>query len=96
MHKHAKVSPPFPSTAAWCLLLHVLQVYEPGKGLSFHFDKDEAKLVSSGEMHHPILSSVLYLTGTSADGGSREGERKCTVSGQPPCQAIAEEGGCGE
>jgi hypothetical protein len=51
-----------------------MQVYEPGKGLSFHFDKDEAKLVSSGEMHHPILSSVLYLTGTAEAGGCREGK----------------------
>lgn len=39
------------------------QVYEPGKGLDFHFDKDETLMKEQSEMRHPYLSSVLYLTG---------------------------------
>ncbi len=40
----------------WC------QVYNtPGKGLSFHWDKDEHVMASDGAMVHPALSSVLYL-----------------------------------
>ena len=35
-------------------------------GLGFHFDKDEAALVDEGAMRHPILSSVLYLSGSAA------------------------------
>jgi hypothetical protein len=44
----------------WC------QLYRPGAGLAFHFDKDEARLVRDGAMRHPLLSSVLYLTGGPA------------------------------
>jgi hypothetical protein len=40
-----------------------VQLYRPGAGLAFHFDKDEARLVRDGVMRHPLLSSVLYLTG---------------------------------
>ena len=44
----------------------VVQVYQPGKGLAFHFDKDEHALKESSEMVQPILSSVLYLTGDAS------------------------------
>jgi hypothetical protein len=44
-----------------------VQVYEGGRGLAFHFDKDEHAMESSGVMVNPILSSVLFLT--SADNG---------------------------
>ena len=37
------------------------QVYKPGKGLSFHFDKDEEVMKTTGAMQHPTWSSVLYL-----------------------------------
>ena len=40
------------------------QDYERGKGLAFHFDKDEALFKEHGRMEHPLLSSVLYLTGS--------------------------------
>ena len=46
----------------------IVQVYQPGKGLAFHFDKDEHAMKERSEMVQPILSSVLYLTGdTSTD-----------------------------
>jgi len=38
-------------------------VYEPGKGLAFHFDKDEHAMKEKHQMIQPVLSSVLYLTG---------------------------------
>lgn len=41
----------------------VVQVYEPGKGLAFHFDKDEHAMKEKNQMLQPVLSSVLYLTG---------------------------------
>ncbi|BDA41198.1 hypothetical protein COCOBI_01-8530 [Coccomyxa sp. Obi] len=40
-----------------------VQVYEQGKGLAFHFDKDEHLFKQEQRMHHPLLSSILYLTG---------------------------------
>lgn len=42
----------------WC------QVYKPGAGLAFHFDKDEAAIVDQGRMINPIFSSIIYLTGS--------------------------------
>ena len=44
---------------------NMLQVYEPGKGLAFHFDKDERVMKARHQMLQPVLSSVLYLTGHS-------------------------------
>lgn len=41
----------------------IAQVYRPGAGLAFHFDKDESQYKQTGCMRHPALSSVLYLTG---------------------------------
>lgn len=43
------------------------QVYEPGKGLAFHFDKDEHAMKEKHQMIQPVLSSVLYLTGDCTD-----------------------------
>ncbi|KAL0025106.1 hypothetical protein WJX79_010787 [Trebouxia sp. C0005] len=43
-----------------------VQVYEPGKGLAFHFDKDEHAMKEKHQMIQPVLSSVLYLTGDFA------------------------------
>lgn len=43
-----------------------MQVYQPGKGLAFHFDKDEHAMKERSEMVQPILSSVLYLTGDAS------------------------------
>jgi len=42
-------------------------VYEGGKGLDFHFDKDESLYKTEQKMRHPEFSSVLYLTGTDED-----------------------------
>ena len=39
----------------WC------QIYQPSRGLPFHFDKDEELMKATGEMRHPITSCVLYL-----------------------------------
>ena len=47
----------------WCVLC---QIYEHGRGLAFHFDKDEHLLTSEREMVHPIVNSIVYLTGDSA------------------------------
>ncbi|QDZ18822.1 hypothetical protein A3770_02p13400 [Chloropicon primus] len=38
------------------------QVYTGGRGLEFHFDKDESKVETKGIFQFPILSSVIYLT----------------------------------
>ena len=43
----------------------IVQVYKPGKGLAFHFDKDEHAMKEKQQMIQPVLSSVLYLTGDS-------------------------------
>ena len=42
------------------------QIYEHGRGLAFHFDKDEHLLKEEGTMVHPIVNSIIYLTGDSA------------------------------
>ena len=47
------------------------QIYEHGRGLAFHFDKDEHLLKEEGTMVHPIINSIIYLTGDSAK--SRQG-----------------------
>jgi len=52
---------------------HKSKVYEPGKGLDFHFDKDEHLLVEEGVMSNPTWSSVLYLSGSAGAKAQREG-----------------------
>ena len=47
------------------------QIYEHGRGLAFHFDKDEHLLKEEGTMVHPIVNSIIYLTGDSTK--SRQG-----------------------
>ncbi|KAK9806368.1 hypothetical protein WJX72_011734 [[Myrmecia] bisecta] len=44
-----------------------VQVYQPGKGLAFHFDKDEHMMAEQHVMVHPITSCILYLAGGSED-----------------------------
>ncbi len=56
---------------------HYLQVYEPGKGLAFHFDKDEHAMKENHQMIQPVLSSVLYLTGDCTT--ERLGEQALTT-----------------
>ena len=41
----------------WC------QVYEHGRGLGFHFDKDEEIMKEEQRTETPLFSSVLFLTG---------------------------------
>lgn len=41
-----------------------MQVYDRGKGLAFHFDKDETLMAQQKIMRQPALSSILYLTGS--------------------------------
>ena len=50
------------------------QIYEHGRGLAFHFDKDEHLLKEEGTMMHPIVNSIIYLTGDSAK--SRQGTHR--------------------
>lgn len=52
-----------------CLSL-AMQVYKPGAGLGFHFDKDEHLLKATGQVQHPVCSSILYLTGNSSSSSS--------------------------
>jgi hypothetical protein len=63
-------------TGEWAGAEYWAQVYTGGRGLEFHFDKDEHAMKTRGEMRTPILSSVLYCTGTcsacaAADGGEK-------------------------
>lgn len=44
------------------------QVYRGGRGLEFHYDKDESKVKSQGVYEFPIFSCVIYLTDGSAGG----------------------------
>ena len=53
------------------------QIYEHGRGLAFHFDKDEHLLSSKGQMVHPMVNSIIYLTGDSAR--SRLGARNSAL-----------------
>ena len=39
-----------------------VQIYESGRGLSFHFDKDESKMAKENIVVNPLLSSVRYDT----------------------------------
>lgn len=39
-------------------------------GHNLHFDTDEATLNKTGQIHHPVLSSVLYLTGDPESAGA--------------------------
>lgn len=55
------------------------QIYEHGRGLAFHFDKDEHLLKEEGTMMHPIVNSIIYLTGDSAK--SRQGTHRSLKSG---------------
>ena len=41
-----------------------MQIYEKGRGLAFHFDKDEYLLKEQGQMVFPAVSSILFLSGS--------------------------------
>lgn len=58
--------------------VYLLQVYKPGKGLAFHFDKDEHAMKEKQQMIQPVLSSVLYLTGDST-------QERLGIPLLPPC-----------
>ena len=62
-----------------------VQIYEGGRGLGFHFDKDEHAMAQEGRMVNPILSSVLYLTGSRRD-SLRQARPLCSA---PPCRAAS-------
>jgi hypothetical protein len=73
-----------------------LQVYKPGVGLGFHFDKDEHLLKATGEMQHPIWSSILYLTGgsSSSSSGGGGGDSCGSKAGSSGCAGSIEQKGC--
>ncbi|KAI3427206.1 hypothetical protein D9Q98_007142 [Chlorella vulgaris] len=56
-----------PPPGSWQGVEYWCQVYEGGRGLGFHFDKDEQAMAADGRMVNPTLSSVLYLTGSQED-----------------------------
>ncbi len=74
------------------------QVYHGGRGLQFHFDKDEAKVKSKGIFSFPILSCVIYLTdgakqrqagGEKADAGAEaEAEAEAIIGAQSPTIVV--------
>ena len=68
----------------------LVQVYEQGKGLPFHFDKDEQLFKERQQMVHPVLSSVLYLTGAAA-ATKRMGEPACLVMHRVAARPCAAE-----
>lgn len=72
LHAHI-VGPSLPHD--WAGAEYWVQVYEGGRGLAFHFDKDEHAMKEEGRMVTPVLSSVLYLTG----GGPGESLQAPTV-----------------
>ena len=49
-----------------CFSSQHAQVYEPGKGLAFHFDKDEQLFLEQRKVVHPLLSTVVYLAGDTS------------------------------
>jgi hypothetical protein len=74
------------------------QVYEPGKGLGFHFDKDEHVMRSQGKMLNPLWSSVLYLTGSTepaaaAAADCSNGNGNSSSYGQTDCSCEGGEAG---
>lgn len=106
--RHHPQCPPAMTGAEWwvqvrcqrhtCPVVHPQhQAYRPGSGLAFHFDKDEAAFKDTGTMRHPVLSSVLYLTG-EADGCVQgptvvmrqrfDNDRRCTVPEDPDACCI--------
>ncbi len=63
-----------------------MQSYEGGRGLAFHFDKDEHAMKERQEMVTPIFSSVLYLTGDSAS--QRQSESRLSRRANAACLAA--------
>lgn len=74
---------PGPCKPAWAV-----QKYEQGKGLAFHFDKDEHALRTRGTMKHPQYSSVVYLTGDRAR-QRQGGPRRSCADEALACSATA-------
>ena len=60
---HDLISPLLPLD--WAGAEYWVQIYNGGRGLAFHFDKDEHIMSSEGRMVNPIFSSVFYLSHTS-------------------------------
>jgi hypothetical protein len=102
----ATFDPLFPTpllSCTWGVIgVSSLQVYKPGVGLGFHFDKDEHLLKATGEMQHPIWSSILYLTGGSSSsssgggggGGGGGGDSCGSKAGSSGCAGSIEQKGC--
>ena len=78
LHDHI-VGPTLPHD--WAGAEYWVQVYEGGRGLAFHFDKDEHAMKEEGRMVTPILSSVLYLTG-------HDGEINSDSDSDNPAEAL--------
>jgi hypothetical protein len=66
-----------------------LQKYERGKGLAFHFDKDEHAMRKTGSMQHPQLSSIVYLTGERTQPRQGKIYTSCNDSSQYSCPSSA-------
>ena len=79
--------------ATWQGCEYWSQVYHGGRGLEFHFDKDESRVKTKGEFHFPILSCVIYLTDDTeeevqGDGGGGGDGGKETQGGGNRGKAI--------
>ena len=48
--------------------VHSRPVGKASVGHQLHYDTDELALAQGGEVHHPLMSSVVYLTGSSQGG----------------------------
>jgi hypothetical protein len=59
-------------------------------GHNLHFDTDESLLDQEGKVTHPILSSVLYLTGRSADQTSSPAGATIVMDQTPDSSSCAE------
>lgn len=82
----------------WSGAEYWVQIYEKGRGLAFHFDKDEYLLKEEGRMVMPAVSSILFLSG-SQEGPTQaptvitdqrfDQDAGCTVPENPTCSTLA-------
>lgn len=78
---------------AWGGCEYWSQVYRGGRGLKFHFDKDESRVKTKGEFQFPIFSCVVYLTDGTQEQEQRQGEGfqpadECVIPKQSPTIVV--------
>lgn len=73
--------PAWTGAEVWC------QTYEAGRGLDFHYDKDEAAMAGSGAMRNPAVACVVYLVGDRQPrqpGGREKQQQEEEEAAAPP------------